>query len=254
MRVYVCEDSFEGLMTAVYSAWADKLGHKNVRLELEGEYNLQLFAEYVSIKPDKEKTEKVIRKLRNISEEVFTCVYRAAMSKEKEKADKIYHFIVLAVYTGPEIMKQLGNPVVMDVFELARKVMNEAHRFLQFVRFEELENKILFSKIAPKSYVLTLIAPHFEDRLMGENWIIYDEVHKMAAVHVKNAQWALVDTEISMGDSAKKESAENRKYEELWKLFFHTIGIEARKNPKCQQNFLPLWYRKNMLEFDQQEK
>ena len=37
MRVYVCEDSFEGLMTAVYSAWADKLGHKNVRLELEGE-------------------------------------------------------------------------------------------------------------------------------------------------------------------------------------------------------------------------
>ena len=47
MRVYVCEDSFEGLMTAVYSAWADKLGHKNVRLELEGEYNLQLFAEYV---------------------------------------------------------------------------------------------------------------------------------------------------------------------------------------------------------------
>lgn len=151
-------------------------------------------------------------------------------------------------------MKQLGNPVVMDVFELARKVMNEAHRFLQFVRFEELENKILFSKIAPKSYVLTLIAPHFEDRLMGENWIIYDEVHKMAAVHVKNAQWALVDTEISMGDSAKKESAENRKYEELWKLFFHTIGIEARKNPKCQQNFLPLWYRKNMLEFDQQEK
>ena len=92
MRVYVCEDSFEGLMTAVYSAWADKLGHKNVRLELEGEYNLQLFAEYVSVKPDKEKTEKVIRKLRNISEEVFTCVYRAAMSKEKEKADKIYHF------------------------------------------------------------------------------------------------------------------------------------------------------------------
>ena len=36
---------------------------------------------------------------------------------------------------------------------------------------------------------------------------------------------------------------------DLWKVFFKSIGIEQRKNPRCQRNMLPLWYRKHMTEF-----
>ena len=35
----------------------------------------------------------------------------------------------------------------------------------------------------------------------------------------------------------------------LWKSFFHAIGIEQRRNPKCQRTMMPLWYRRNMTEF-----
>ena len=39
-------------------------------------------------------------------------------------------------------------------------------------------------------------------------------------------------------------------YDDLWKIFFDTIGIDARYNPKCQQTLIPNWYRKNMPEFN----
>lgn len=245
----MCEDSFESIMTAVYDAWASRLGHENVRLELQGEYNLTLFAEYVTVETEEEKARKVVRTLRQkISEEVFEYVYKSAMSKEMDKADKIYRFIVQAIGQGAKVVNQFANPAVMDVFEMVRNVSQESHLLLGFIRFRELENGVLFAKITPKNHVLTLVAPHFEDRLSGEHWIIYDEVHKVAAVHAANTPWIL--TRDAVLDDIPISSEKQCDYEELWKIFFHTIGIEARKNPKCQRNMLPLWYRKNMLEFE----
>ena len=46
MVVFVCEDSPEGIFTGVYDAWNSRLGHENVRLEVQGEYNYSLFSEY----------------------------------------------------------------------------------------------------------------------------------------------------------------------------------------------------------------
>lgn len=248
MRIYLCEDTFEGILTGVYDAWAGRLGHEHVKLKLAGDYNMELFCEYVAVSTDGEKAEKVARTLRQkLSLEVFECVYKAAMSADTEKADKIYRFIVLALRIGAGVIHQLYHPVVKDVFSMAKRVETEAHRFLQFVRFRELENGVLFSKIEPKSHVITLVAPHFNDRFPEENWMIYDDTYKTAAVHAKNREWALVrDAGLQKALSSEEEAG----YEELWKIFFHTIGIEERKNPECQRNMLPLWYRKNMLEFE----
>lgn len=249
MRVYVCEDSFEGILTGVYDAWASGLGHGNVRLELEGEYNLELFAEYKNVVAEEEKVKKVVRTLRNrISETVFEYVYKAAMSYEKGKADKIYRFIVLAIKNGAPVLQQLSNITVMDIFSMVRNVSNESHLLLGFIRFEELDNGVLFARISPKNHVLTIVAPHFSDRLSAESWVIYDTVHQMAAIHMKNKGWVLTK-DVQLKDGMVKSEKESG-YEELWKLFFHTIGIEARKNPDCQRNMLPLWYRENMTEFN----
>lgn len=248
MRIYLCEDSFEGIMTAVYDAWAGRLGHDNVCLALDGEYNLTLFSEYTKVETDMEKAEKVARTLRKLSWEVYACVYRAAMSPDSEKADRIYRFIVLAVRDGARVLDQLHVPAVKAVFAMAGKVSTEAHRFLQFIRFRELENGVLFSRIDPKSQVITLVAPHFEDRLPGENWLIYDATHRLVAIHAKNTPW-LLKRDAQIGEALSSDRQGD--YEELWKIFFHTIAIEGRENPRCQRNMLPMWYRKNMLEFDE---
>ncbi|MBR3645908.1 MAG: DUF4130 domain-containing protein, partial [Lachnospiraceae bacterium] len=78
------------------------------------------------------------------------------------------------------------------------------------------------------------------------NWAIYDDVRQKALVHRRGSSSIVVsgtDLDSSLGQIAVRDD-----YEELWKVFFETIGIEARKNEKCQNNHLPKWYRKNMTE------
>ena len=41
--------------------------------------------------------------------------------------------------------------------------------------------------------------------------------------------------------------------EELWKSFFKTVAIKERLNKKCQQNFMPKKYWKNILEMEDEQ-
>lgn len=250
-KIFVCEDDFVSIMTAVYDAWDFSRGMKHdlVRIELAGMENLELFAEYAEVQPDEDKCAKVVRSIRSkISEEVFGEVFKGTLSDKQDKADVIYHFLVEAFKSGRRVLYKLGNPAVMRLFELTRYVSNEQHRLRGFVRFEELYNGVLFSKIAPVNNVITLIAPHFCDRLPGENWIIYDEKREIAAIHKKHGDWCLTSDTIMLEKivSTEKESF----YKDLWTTFFNTIAIEERKNYKLQRQLMPLRYRENIVEFE----
>ena len=79
----------------------------------------------------------------------------------------------------------LQEPAVFHAFEVSRQVTNEAHSFREFIRFANISSgfPILVSHISPKSNVLTLVAPHFSDRLPSENWMILDDNRQLAVVH-----------------------------------------------------------------------
>lgn len=252
MRIYVCRDSFENILTGVYEAWEYALsyGHEQVRLELLKEDTFCLFAEYVEVKTDQEKAEKVIRSVkRKLSEEVFAYIYKAALSYHEEKAERIYRFLVEAFKRGNKILGEYANLAVMPLYELVRNVGNESHLLLGFIRFQELEGKILFARITPKNRVLTIVAPHFADRLNTENWMIYDSVHEEAAVHDIKKGWYLIEAKEADFKRFVTRPTE-QEYQGLWKTFFETIAIEARTNEKLQKQMLPLRYRQNIVEFN----
>ena len=64
MTVFECEDSSDGIFTGIYDAWASRLGHANVRLQLQGMHTLELFTQYRQVVPDAGKAEKVARTIR----------------------------------------------------------------------------------------------------------------------------------------------------------------------------------------------
>lgn len=146
-------------------------------------------------------------------------------------------------------MNHLSEPKVQRVFELSRRVGNEAHFFKEIVRFQELNNGVLFSKIKPENQVLTCIADHFSNRLPLENWLIYDETHCMTLLHQAGKQWVLVVGEKIDLETTRNLSEEEQKFEKLWKGVVKSISIKERKNLKLQKQHLPLKYRKNMVEF-----
>ena len=87
MVVFVCEDSPEGIFTGVYDAWNSRLGHENVRLEVQGEYNYSLFSEYREVAVDRLKAQKVVRSVRrSLSELAYSWIYRTALSEREDRA------------------------------------------------------------------------------------------------------------------------------------------------------------------------
>ena len=182
MVVFVCEDSPEGIFTGVYDAWNSRLGHENVRLEVQGEYNYSLFSEYREVAVDRLKAQKVVRSVRrSLSELAYSWIYRTALSEREDRAEAVYRFLVCgfsAGVAGRRITENLQIPAVQTVFQINRAVANEAHLQTEFMRFAEYSDQVLFSEIGPKNRVTALLMPYFTDRLPSEPFIIYDKNHQ----------------------------------------------------------------------------
>ena len=123
----------------------------------------------------------------------------------------------------------LQEPAVFHAFEVSRQVTNEAHSFREFIRFANISSgfPILVSHISPKANVLTLVAPHFSDRLPSENWMILDDNRQLAVVHPADRPFYL--TRLSPDEIERLSLTESTSdpYEELWKGFFTAIAIKV---------------------------
>lgn len=250
MTIFTCQDKFEDMMTCIYDAWASGLGHKNVRLKLEPVGNLELFCDYIHVDADPDKTKKVIRSIRNkISPAAYQMIYGAAMSFTEEKLDCIYRFLILGFAQGAAVTDQLQEPAVDALFKINRKVMNEAHYFREFIRFAAVGPQFLVSHIEPKCNILTMVAPNFADRMPSENWMIIDDRRRIAAVQSADQDYYLTQLNDEEFEQLIQLRNQSDGYSDLWEGFFHSVSIQARADYHRQRRMLPLWYRKNMIEF-----
>ena len=255
MIIFQCEDSVDGIFTGVYDAWASRLGHENVGLRIQSQMNYELFAQYRCVETDSEKAEKVARSIRRkMGEEAYQTIYQAALSMYAEKADGIYRVVVkgMSNRVTPQVARSviwnLQDPNVSRLFELSRKTGREAHRYLGFVRFRELESGVLFSEIQSENYILPLIGDHFADRFPNENFMIYDHAHNDCLIHGKGRRWFILrDTQPDAEAGAKVSDWELR-MQKLWKGFCSSISIESRENGGLQMQMWPLKFRRWMTE------
>jgi probable DNA metabolism protein len=251
-KILVCEDSIEGIFTGVYNAWECRYPKECIKLIHQSEGNYELFSEYITVITDYEKATKVARTIElRFGSEVYETIYHAACSLGEDKAEVIFRTIQLglASKTPHRLMENLKDKNVCRVFELSRAAYNEQHHLLGFIRFKELYNHVLCSIIEPKNNVLALIAPHFDDRLPGENWLIFDKGRQIAVVHEKGNGWGIIKSDKLNLDLLEKVSEEEEEFELLWKGFCKNISIKERENLKLQRQNLPLRFQKDMVEF-----
>lgn len=253
-RIYLCENSIDGIFSAIYQAWSSGLGHSNIKIEEKSEgssySNIELFAEYYLAETEVSLSLKVANSVREkISEEAYEMICRVALSDYFGKADLIYRFLILGFAIGCRITEHLSNPVVNQMFRVNKTVWNESHHYLGFLRFSEQEKGLLTSVIHPKNNILTLITPHFADRLPRERFLIYDQNRKLASIYIPDHSWILAQLpeseQVQIGDVITTED----EYQSLWKTFVEHIAIEERINLKLQRNNLPLRFRGDMTEF-----
>lgn len=249
-RIYLCDGNIDGILTAVYEAFASRYGHADIAIaEIDAFGNLELFTEYIEVATDEEKARKVAESIKDkVSLRAYEAVIKTALSKYTGKSDAIYRFLQLGYAVGDDIFNQLSHPYVFPIFEIERNVDNETHRYLEFVRFSELESGILVSKIRPENDVLPLVAPHFADRLPEENWLIYDQGREFAAIHRKGFPWMLADGSTINPEDLEQFSEDEHRMQIFWQTFVDTIAIRERANAKLQSQLLPNRYREFMRE------
>jgi len=249
MQVFLCGEEVDDIWCSIYDAWMSRLGHANVRIEPVG-CDPELFCEYRSVATTPEKAAKVTDSIRQkLSEELYELVYKAALSQDRYRADRIYRFLIYAFHYGPRVVTMLQIPAVYEVFQMDRNLGREYDHMRGFTRFSRMEEGILLGKIGPKNDITVLLATHFADRLSGEHWILYDCNRKKAAVHQAGVGWVMVRADTKEWQGRLQKATDEAEYEELWKAFHASIAIKERTNPRCQLNMLPLRFRPYMTEF-----
>lgn len=253
--VFLCENSIEGILTGVYDAWKEAvssgLGHGHCKLAVSAEQP-ELFCAYREAKTDPDKAEKVIRTLRRrLGDEAYAWLCYAMASCEPDKAEAVYKTIVagLTMERGARVFDKVTDPYVARCFELKRNVGCEIHRELEFLRFRELQSGVLLAKIHPKNDVLMYLGPHFSDRLPLEDFLIYDMNRRKALFHEREKEWYMMDALELDGMAAENISTEEEYYQDLFRMFCRTIAIGSRENRALQRQFLPLYFRDVMPEF-----
>ncbi len=250
--IYQCEDSLEGIFTAIYNIYRDGRNLPDTRISVDKE--AYLFAEYVPVETNQEEAEKVMRTCRErFGERDFYGLCMALGSYDSDKAQAVYKTIVYGLKAKPakgHLFDHLSDDNILKAFKLSNTVCREIHHLYGFVRFRELENGILYADISPKNHVMISLMEHFSDRMPSENFAIFDCERKLFGIHPANRQWFLTgekELEEQIGEIAV--TAEEEHYAELFRHFCKRIAIKERYNPHLQRNMLPLYFREYMTEF-----
>jgi len=246
--IYLYDGSFYGLLTCVYEHYyveaADEIFDTH-------RFMGNLIDETKFIDTDEMKATKVEAAIHNkFSLEGYMDMYRSFLSNETYKDCYILSYLVNGFKIGVKMDRLYSESYVIKIRELSRRVGFEAHRFNGLLRFVE-KKSFLYAEFEPDNDIVALIADHFSDRFLNERIIICD-LKRGKAVLAFEGKWMVYDSDGQhdlSGIGALEVTSGEVLLQQLWQGYFDHIGIEGRKNLKLQQSFVPLKYRKHVLEF-----
>lgn len=242
MTTWSYDGTFEGFLSLINESYLQKSLPDAITSE---EAEPSLIDEQMWIETDEAIARKVARSLQEkFPKEAFQRIKHAFLCDDSHPERELLLYIRLG-FKSPHYLDDFAHPIVYAIHAHERRVLSTLHKMNAYLRFEELEDKTLYARIAPPRNVLPLMGGHFRKRLRGENFIIHDTARSIALLH----QWG----ESRMMSIASYDiptlSSEEEKFRSLWKTFFERVAIESRINPKLQQSHVPLKYRTYMSEF-----
>jgi len=245
--IYLYDGSFDGLLCCVFESY-DK---KEIPMEiiLMAMHQTMLFPTK-EIKTDYPKANRVFASIpTKMGPQALDFVRLAFLTCYTQKELYILLFLRLGYHYGPSVMGMLTDNVVNTLSKAVKHLNNESNLLKGFVRFS-VTNNALVAEIEPKNYVLPLLTEHFSQRFPEERFLIYDKTHGMALVY-KPYQSAVIPIDAL---EIPEPDAEEQSFRELWQLFYDTIEVQGRHNPKCRMTHMPKRYWKYMTEFDRPPK
>lgn len=251
MLYYTYDNTFEGLLTALFDAFNRR--ERPDRLVPETT-PVPLFTETFTVYTDDEKSTRVLNALKKkISGSALNMLLICFLAESDRVRKRIFDYIAKAVVAPGSIELNFGDEDVLELSKVYKKVWNERTRIIQFVRFQKTLDGTFFAVVDPQFDVLPLCPGFFRDRYADQPWILYDirrnyglyyDLKKTEIVHFDklpaSAQTGRLDEE-TLDDYEKA-------FRQLWKDYLQAITIRERKNLKLQRQHMPVRFWKYMTE------
>ncbi|MBC8014371.1 MAG: TIGR03915 family putative DNA repair protein [Sporomusaceae bacterium] len=245
--IYRYDGSFDGLLCCVFESY-DK---KEIPVDiLRPDTTQTLLFPAKEITTDSQKASRVLASIsKKIGDQALDLVSHAFLTYFTQKELYILLFLRMGYRYGPSVMSMLTDDIVNTLFKAVKHLDRESHLLKGFVRFSVFSN-ILVAEIEPKNYVLPLLKQHFCERYPEERFLIYDKTHGMALVYQPYQSTIIPIEALEMPEPDEQEQS----FRELWRIFYDTIEIQGRINPKCRMSHMPKRYWKYMTEFGYPQK
>ena len=252
MTIFVYDKTFEGLLTAVFDAYSRR-SFPDLLLA-EGEPFPLFYDEAVTIYTDDVKVDRVWKGLQKKISATALSVITVTWLSELPQADLLlFRYIRKAIDAPRTIELNFGDPDVLEVSKIWKKVTNERHRVIQFLRFQKAADGTFFAAVKPIYNVLPLTLSHLTDRFADQCWLIYDlqreygyyyDLKETTEVRFEEKEAHLLSGLLS----EELMDADEKLFQQMWKTYFKSIAIKERLNPKLHRQNMPARFWKYMPE------
>ena len=252
MTVFVYDKTFEGLLTAVFDAYSRR-SFPDLLLA-EGEPFPLFYDEAVTICTDDAKVDLVWKGLqKRLSAMALSVITVTWLSELPETDMLLFRYIRKAIDAPRTIELNFGDPDVLEVSKVWKKVTNERLRVIQFLRFQKAADGTFFAAVKPVYNVLPLTLPHLKDRFADQCWLLYDlkreygyyyDLKEATEVRFEEKEAHLLSG--LLGEELM--DADEKLFQQMWKTYFKSIAIKERLNPKLHRQHMPARFWKYMPE------
>lgn len=254
MTLFIYDQTFEGLLTAVFDAYYRKTFPD--ALLPQGEVLPLFYDEQFSVVTDEAKATRVWQGLqKKLSVSALACITQSWLSELPEVGMLLFRYIRKAIDAPTSIEVNFGDPDVLELAKVWKRVDWERLRLLQFIRFQKAADGTFFAAYEPQYNALPLVIEHFKDRFADQKWLIYDMKRRYGFYYdlqtVSEVTFDDEQPESHLITGMLNESLmdkDEKLFQKLWKTYFHSIAIKERLNPRKHKQDMPVRYWKYLTE------
>lgn len=238
--IYEYDGSFDGFLCCIYESYVNK----ELPISFCGDEECISFYSVRCVITQRPHAQRIMRSIVKRSDAAYSLLRRVFLTCLPEKEAHMYRFVRKLYAEGPDFLRNQSDSVVYPLIKAVRHMNGELEKLRGFVRFSDY-NGVLGAEIEPKNRVLPLLRGHFCNRCANEAFFLYDRTHAELLLYAEGRSRIMPVDSLHLTLPGEEEIH----YRLLWKQFYQSIAIEERRNPRCQNNFLPKRYRGTMTEF-----
>lgn len=250
---YIFDGTYNGFLCCVFEYFEYK--DADVQLQVEGDDAAQtaLFDSSKTIITDISKVKRVQAGLqKHLGKSIAMDFFRVFLSEDRKAWTASFN-IICQIFSGKtNILQNYGDDEVLYFAQTLKKVSRERHRMKAFIRFSKSSDGLFFAIVEPDFNVLPLIATFFKNRYADQKWLIYDVKRKYGLLYDKEN---VVEVKLSpeekhalTTDAVITLDEKDEHFQNLWKRYYQSTNIEARRNMKLHLQYVPKRYWKYLVE------